>query len=85
MILYKYRKEAGQIRAGQGEYMKYIDMLANDEYTDHVDIWEAFDEVAASIGENELLIAISKAIGTDELKSLLKDIVKDYDLVEEDD
>lgn len=58
--------------------------LASDNYMDHIEIWEAFDEVASAIGENELLIAISKAIGNDELKDLLQGIVKDYDLIQED-
>ena len=58
--------------------------LSDDNYMDQLELWEAFDEVAASIGENELLVAIAKAIGTDELKNLLQDIVKDYDLIQED-
>lgn len=60
--------------------MKYIKMLANDEYMDNVDLWEAFDEIAEELGAQEFLTALAKAMGTDELKENMKYIIKAYDL-----
>lgn len=60
--------------------MKYINMLANDEYMDNVDLWEAFDEIAEEIGPEEFLNALAKAMGTDELKEDMQHIIRDYDL-----
>lgn len=58
----------------------YIKKLASGEYMDTVDTWEAFDEIAQEIGENEMLKAISMALTNDELKDIMKGIVRDYDL-----
>ena len=64
----------------------YIKKLASGEYMDTVETWEAFDEIAQAIGGNELLNAMTKALGTDELKDIMKGIVRDYDLnTEEED
>ena len=60
--------------------MKYINMLANDEYMDNVDMWEAFDEIAEELGPEEFLNALAKAMGTDELKENMQYIVRAYDL-----
>ena len=58
----------------------YINKLANDEYIDNVDLWEAFDQIAEELGTDELLIALAKAMGTDELKENLQYIIRAYDL-----
>lgn len=60
--------------------MKYIKMLADDEYMDNVDLWEAFDEIAERLGPEEFLNALAKAIGTDELKEDMQYIIRAYDL-----
>lgn len=60
--------------------MKYIKMLANDEYMDNVDLWEAFDEIAEEIGPDEFLLALAKAMGSYDLEQNMKHIVRDYDL-----
>lgn len=62
----------------------YINKLASGEYMDTVDTWEAFDEIAGAIGENEFLNAIAKALGTDELNEIMKGIITDYDLSTEE-
>lgn len=61
--------------------MKYIKMLANDEYMDNVDLWEAFDEIAEMLGPEEFLTALAKAMGNDELKENMQYIIRCYDLV----
>ena len=58
----------------------YIKKLASGDYMDTVDTWEAFDEIAQAIGENEMLRAISMALSNDELKDIMKGIIRDYDL-----
>lgn len=63
--------------------MKYIKMLANDEYMDNVDLWEAFDEIAEELGPEEFLTALAKAIGTDELKENMQYIIRCYDLAQD--
>ena len=60
--------------------MKYINMLANDEYMDNVDLWEAFDEIAEELGTEEFLNALAKAIGNEELKENMQYIIRAYDL-----
>lgn len=60
--------------------MKYIKMLANDDYMDNVDLWEAFDEIAEELGPEEFLNALAKAMDTDELKENMQYIIRCYDL-----
>lgn len=60
--------------------MKYINMLANDEYMDNVDLWEAFDEIAEELGTEEFLNALARAIGNEELKENMQYIIRAYDL-----
>lgn len=60
--------------------MKYIKMLANNEYMDNVDLWEAFDEIAEVLGPQEFLLALAKAMGSYDLEENMKYIVRNYDL-----
>lgn len=60
--------------------MKYIKMLANDEYMDNVDLWEAFDEIAEELGPEEFLTALAKAMGSYDLEQNMKYIIRSYDL-----
>ena len=60
--------------------MKYIKMLANDEYMDNVDLWEAFDEIAEELGPEEFLVALAKAMGSYDLEQNMKYIIRNYDL-----
>ena len=60
--------------------MKYINMLANDEYMDNVDLWEAFDEIAEELGPDEFLLVLAKAMGSYDLEQNMKYIIRSYDL-----
>ena len=60
--------------------MKYIKMLANDDYMDNVDLWEAFDEIAEELGIEEFLNALAKAMGNEELRENMQYIIRAYDL-----
>lgn len=64
--------------------MPYIKKLMSNSYVDNVDLWEAVDEVAECLGSDEMLTAICKAVGNDYLKDLLKGIIRDYDLNQEE-
>ena len=63
--------------------MNYIKMLANDEYMDNVDLWEAFDEIAEALGVEGFLNALAQAMGTDELKENMQYIIRCYDLAQD--
>lgn len=58
----------------------YINKLNRGEYLDTVDTWECFDEIAEALGADDFLLALSKAMGTEELQDLMKYIVTTYDL-----
>lgn len=60
--------------------MKYIKMLANDDYMDNVDLWEAFDEIAEELGTEEFLNALAKSMGNEELRENMQYIIRAYDL-----
>ena len=62
--------------------MKYINMLANDEYMNNEELWEAFDEIAEELGPEEFQLALAKAIGMDQLKENMQYIIRCYDLAE---
>ena len=51
-----------------------------DDYCDTATLWEVFEEVENLLGTDELLLALAKAMGTDELHDNLKYIARVYDL-----
>lgn len=63
--------------------MRYIKMLANDEYMDNVDLWEAFDEIAEELGTERFLLALAKAMGSYDLEENMKYIIRAYDLAQD--
>ena len=63
----------------------YINKLANGEYMDTVDTWEAFDEIADALGPVEFLNALAKAMDRDDLKDNMRYIIRSYDLAHDED
>ena len=62
----------------------YINKLNRGEYLDTVDTWECFDEIAEALGNDGFLLALAKAMGTDELKEYMEYIISTNDLADDE-